>query len=205
MLGREARPPGCFEALGWDCAPSLLPRGGAEPPPRAPSFPDPASRGVMSGARRAEWEGRREAGGGTRWRERLQPRERPRPPAAPGATRAKFGAEPAARLGESARNAPRWPGRVSTPSPPPLWSLRPPFLLQPSRKGSERGFWNPTPCRRRPSQALFSTLWSCPSCAFAASVSSPGKGSHPRTARILARPASGAARGLGAWHIVRAQ
>lgn len=56
-LGREARPPGCFEALGWDCAPSLL--------PTSPSFPDPASRGVMSGAGRAEWEGPQEAVGDT--------------------------------------------------------------------------------------------------------------------------------------------
>lgn len=35
-LGREARPPGCFEALGWDCALSLLPLAGAEPPPPVP-------------------------------------------------------------------------------------------------------------------------------------------------------------------------
>lgn len=40
-LEREARPPGCFEALGWDCAPSLLPRGGAAPPPHVPLFPRP--------------------------------------------------------------------------------------------------------------------------------------------------------------------
>lgn len=51
-------------------APSLL--------PPSPSFPDTASRGVMSGARRAEGEGPREAGGGP-GRGRPEPGERPQP------------------------------------------------------------------------------------------------------------------------------
>lgn len=56
--------------------------------PTFPSFPDPASRGVMSGARRAEWEGPREAGG-------VHRRERPEPggppPAQPASTRPTSG------------------------------------------------------------------------------------------------------------------
>lgn len=51
-------------------APSLL--------PTSPSFPDPASQGVMSGARRAEGEGPREAGGGP-GRARPEPGQRPLP------------------------------------------------------------------------------------------------------------------------------
>nr|XP_020750437.1 basic salivary proline-rich protein 1-like [Odocoileus virginianus texanus] len=55
-------------------APSLL--------PPSPSFPDTASRGVMSGARRADGEGPREAGGGP-GRGRPEPGERPQPQPAP--------------------------------------------------------------------------------------------------------------------------
>lgn len=116
-LGRDARPPGCFEALGWDCALSLLPRRGAEPPPRVPSFPDPASRGVMSGAGRAEGEGRRQAGGG-RWRERPQPRERPRSPlaASPLSSRQVWGGV-CRGVGERGRKAPLLGARSLSPAP----------------------------------------------------------------------------------------
>lgn len=95
-------------------APSLL--------PTFPSFPDPASRGVMSGAGRAEGEGPREAGGGP-GRGRPEPGSDPSPSPPPCDPLGQFGAELVAGWG--------WGGRKEGVGARRLSALHSPFSLHP--------------------------------------------------------------------------